>query len=167
MALSLDDLKPRVRQVVIVDEVGGESLTVPLAALSWSEYHRINATVPDPERPMKKVMKGNQYVYEPKTDGPEFEEWKALNNEAIAERQRRRLAVSLIRAGNLPELKSAKLEDQAAAVDEMDTAYVRVLYRAMNDLVWEAQAKLREKADNFRPDDDQRHADMPADGVDA
>lgn len=164
--MTLADFAPRVVEIEIRD---GERvlLVVPLAALSWSEYHEINMSVDDPDKPMKKVHKGGQIVYEAKTDGPEFEAYRAELNEVIAERKRRRLAVSLIRAGNLPELKEATIEEQAAAVDRMDTAYVRVLYDAMEGLIWQAKQRVVDAAERFRPDNGASAADMPEQRVDA
>jgi hypothetical protein len=163
--LRLDAFRPRVVTVVINDEVTGEELlTCDLAALPWSEYHRISETVPEPDRPLEKGFdkKANQIKYKPKTDGPEYDAWVKARAEAEAERRRRRLAVSLIRAGNLPELKDATLEEQADAINEMDTGIVRVLYKAMDDLIWSAQQKVAQQADTFRTNGVKRAADLPA-----
>jgi len=160
--LTLADFAPRKIFVNITDLAGAVILTVPLASLSWSEYHEIGQSIADPVPPTKR-----DFVNDKMIDVADLKDagYQAALGDVIGERNRRRLAVALIRAGNLPELATASIEERAAAIEGMDVIIVSALIRAMNDLLLGARAKLAAQADSFQRVSADGAAGVPANGL--
>ena len=161
--LSLAAFRPRVVTVTITDE-SRELLEVNLSALTWAEYHEIGQTVPDPMAPVERDFVDGKIVERAVT---ESDEYRSAVYAAQMERQHRRLAIALIRAGNLAELADRPLEEQSAAVQQMDAGIVAALLRALTQLTLENQEVIRHQAENFHAVSTAAATDLPCERLES
>lgn len=168
--LSLDAFKPRRVTVRIVEDVAGETvelLAVELAALTYAEMVGIDLAVPLPEQPMIREMVNGKLTLVPATEGEEYDEYQEALDNQVAQRNRRRLVTSLIKAGNLPELADKPIAEQVAALDTFDKMYIDKLMTAMVTMYTKGRIQVDNLAARFpeTTGTGANHADMPAEWV--
>lgn len=156
MVLTLSDLKPRVVDVSIIVgklppvEAGGlpvdHVVTVPLRVPSWIEWMEMGLEVAAPERDkVEDYSTGKKKLID--ESGPV---WESKVNEANNRRMIRRLAFSLIEAGNFPELKDADADEQIKAIGSMDAGILQALVKTLNTLVQFTAGRIEDTSARFR-----------------
>jgi len=151
--LTLADVKPRIVDIEIAF-TDREKITVPLRVPSWVEWNELGLEVQTPEPEMVTEFKDGKKGYV-KESGAAYEtKVQIANNQRVV----RRMTFALMEAGNFPELKTAPLSEQMAAVGGMDSGVFQALVRTLNTLVNVTMGRVSEN--RFR---DER---LPATGDD-
>lgn len=154
IVLTVDILKaPTVN--IEIDLPSGELYVVALRMPTIHRWYEIESTLQEPKPPMRRTVKNGKPVTVEDRQDPEYVE---AMRQTMLERRLRRVADALIGGGNLPELADKPLADQAAALRDMDMAWINVLEDAIaRHMQGAKQRSYRQMADNFRP--------VPEDGV--
>jgi hypothetical protein len=147
--LTMDDLTPQIIEVSIrvIEGDASSERVIPLAVLSWSEWSEIGLAVDDPLVPDKpKVVDGKKrYVLD--RDDPDYRRELV---DAANERSMRRLARSLVLAGNFDgRLDDLPVDEQAAAVGKLPNGLLMGLNAAMNRIHRMSHSEVMAKSKNF------------------
>lgn len=140
--VTLDDLRSPVVNAVIHLPYG-RTLEFPIYIPTWHEWNEIGAAVRNPAVPTNRVGANGERL--PNPYDPVYQQDIARAEE---ERQYRRLALALVKAGNA--IPGASLEEQASNLrDAVGMDIANALLGLLAEMVSKGRARLEARAESF------------------
>lgn len=158
----LEGLKPRIETVRVHIPVTGREEDVTIGVLTMFEWLSFEVALPLPPVPHTQAGPNN-------TKQPNFADrgWQIRCEEIEIERNFRRLALALTKAGHDLSKHGKTLEDQSTALRDIDVGVATALINFLKSAAGGGVARVEERADTFRRGDSPHSKAVRKEGVDA